>query len=64
MKKKNILSLTVLSSLMAIAGFSSFNRVSADSVGVHAETRLKDEKPAIAINEDKTVRLKMFFFFM
>lgn len=36
MKKKNILSLTVLSSLMAIAGFSSFNRVSADSVGVHA----------------------------
>ena len=45
MKKKNILSLTVLSSLMAIAGFSSFNRVSADSVGVHAAETTSTNMP-------------------
>lgn len=38
MKKKNILGLIVLSSLMAVAGLTSLNKVTRDSVGVHAET--------------------------
>lgn len=59
MKKKNILSLTVLSSLMAIAGFSSFNRVSADSVGVHAAETTSTTMPtgwnASGVTADNTI---------
>lgn len=59
MKKKNILSLTVLSSLMAIAGFSSFNRVSADSVGVHAAETTSTNMPtgweASGVTADNTI---------
>lgn len=59
MKKKNILSLTVLSSLMAIAGFSSFNRVSADSVGVHAAETTSTTMPtgweASGVTTDNTI---------
>ena len=59
MKKKNILSLTVLSSLMAIAGFSSFNRASADSVGVHAAETTSTTMPtgweASGVTADNTI---------
>ncbi len=46
MKKKNILSLTVLSSLMALGGLTSLNKVSFDTVGVQAETSLNSSMPS------------------
>ena len=46
MKKKNILGLTVLSSLMAVAGLTSLNKVTRDSVGVHAETSTEANMPS------------------
>ncbi len=46
MKKKNILSLTVLSSLMALGGLTSLNKVSFDTVGVQAETALSSSMPS------------------